>query len=249
MKRSIKSFVVRSSLLAAALLVAFAAASAHAAAITWGAAVTIGTNGDSDVLNTGSTLYAYDFSSAQTVHSVNFVYATGTYSGANIYTIGSDITLSDSTRALTINTSAYSHASGLTTAYGTMLQGAIYNSPVQTITVSLKNLVSGKNYAVQVWAEDSRATINRKDTLTSTGGNSVILNFNATSGTGGAGQYTIGTFTASGTTQDFTILGDVSSQLNAIQVRDLGVASVPTPAALPAGLGLLAFAATRRRRR
>ena len=38
---------------------------------------------------------------------------------------------------------------------------------------------------------------------------------------GGVGQYSVGYFTAGGTTQSFTNLSAVSSQFNALQVRDV----------------------------
>ena len=75
---------------------------------------------------------------------------------------------------------------------------------------------------MQVWVHDNRGSIPlRSETLTS-GANTVSLTYNSPGSTAGAvGQYVIGTFTADGTSQSFTLLGGASTQLNALQVRDV----------------------------
>ena len=80
-----------------------------------------------------------------------------------------------------------------------------------------------------------------RGTLTSTGGNSVTLDYNyadTSNADGGVGQYSIGTFTADATTQSFTITGvagtgngaGASAQLNALQLRDVTAAAPSAPA-------------------
>jgi autotransporter-associated beta strand protein len=85
-------------------------------------------------------------------------------------------------------------------------------------------------YAVQVWVNDNRNSptnlYDRQVRVTGGGGNSVDLDFNVQNAAGGVGQFTIGRFTADSTTQTFTMLGlntstGPSSQVNAIQLRDI----------------------------
>lgn len=87
-------------------------------------------------------------------------------------------------------------------------------------TVTLSKLIAGHTYAVQIWVNDSRAASNRFETVTSRS-NGVKLEHNSTDTVGGVGQYTIATFTADATTSTFTLKGNASSQLNAIQLRDV----------------------------
>jgi hypothetical protein len=68
--------------------------------------------------------------------------------------------------------------------------------------VTLHNLSTGQFYTVQVWVNQSYYGAGFADTLSTTGGNSVTLQFQTGGGsTGGLGQYAIGTFTASGPTE------------------------------------------------
>ncbi len=94
------------------------------------------------------------------------------------------------------------------------------------MTITLNNLVAGQQYQIQVWVNDSRSggTTNRTETLTDAYGNTVTLAYNSTYAAGGVGQFAIGTFTAATTNQSFTMYGAASTQLNAIQVRDLTLA-------------------------
>ena len=54
-------------------------------------------------------------------------------------------------------------------------------------------------YEVQVWHQDARAGLGWTKTLSSVGGNSVVVNKNVPNLGGGVGQYSIGTFTANAT--------------------------------------------------
>jgi MYXO-CTERM domain-containing protein len=60
------------------------------------------------------------------------------------------------------------------------------------------------------------------------------------------GQYAIGTFVASSSSQTLRLWGNESGQINAIQVRNLGV--IPEPASLVMGLMGLSLIVGRRRR-
>jgi autotransporter-associated beta strand protein len=190
--------------------------------LLWGAPATIA--GDSDVVANGGLLYAYnDANTATLVNGVAF--AAGNSSSA----FGSDVSMSgnSSFSPTAFGSGTGSPWSGLSSAYQTTLKGGAYTSNNGTQTVTLKNLLIGHPYLVQIWVNDNRSLAsNRTETVTSSGGNTVTLDYNNTSANGGVGQYTIGTFTASATNQTFTLAGVLpaggnSAQLNAIQVRDL----------------------------
>ena len=98
--------------------------------------------------------------------------------------------------------------------------------------MTLNGLTSGHAYTVQIWVNDSRGGYQyRYESVTSTGGNSVTLYFAPNSNSAGAvGQYVVGTFTASGTSQAFSVNGNAVVQINAISVRDNGLGVfTPTP--------------------
>ena len=199
------------------LVLGLATSSGFAAPITWGTATTI--SADANVSTTGTFKYAYHWNSTnQTVNGVTFVGTT------SITTGGSDVGLAGFDSHHPAFTSTSTPFNDLSTAYKATLAGSPYNSGA-TATVTLKNLTIGKQYAVQVWIEDARAEPNnRSATLTSSGGNSVALDFNLTNADGGVGQYSIGTFVADAVTQTFTIVPagtSKSAQLNALQVRDI----------------------------
>ena len=186
------------------------------AAVTFSPPATIA--GDSDVYTAGTLLYAYDQSgTAATVNGVPF-----TAAGCNAI-FGSVTTTFN---ACTYN--AYGAGTGapftsLSSGYQTVLEGGIFNGAVP-VTVALGGLTSGHTYAVQIWVDDSRNGYSegtRYETVTSGGGNTVTLWYNPTGALGGLGQYTIGIFTASGTVQSITLTGNNSTQLNALQVRDI----------------------------
>jgi hypothetical protein len=130
--------------------------------------------------------------------------------------------------------------SGLSTDYKTILGSGAYANLPPSITVSLNGLTNGQDYEVQWWTNNS-ANITPQfgggftDT-TATAFNTVTLDANTTNTVGGLGQYAIGTFTASGTTQAFLLSetsGGFNPLINAMQVR-----AVPEPT-----LSLLGIAA------
>ncbi len=188
--------------------------------LVWNPPVTIA--GAADIATNGTLLYAANNSGVSA--TVNGV----TFAGVNSDTAwGPGITLGSGWTATT--TSAYAGGasapwSNLPGPYQTMLQGGVWNYGGPA-TVTVNNLVAGHPYLVQVWVNDSRAggTTNRTETLTDAFGNTVTLAYNNTYAAGGVGQFATGTFTAAASTQSFTILGNASTQLNALQVRDLAV--------------------------
>lgn len=171
----------------------------------------------SDVYTTGSLLYAYGFNAA-TVNGVTF-----SSDSASATALGSDVALSGFSSK---NTTVFIPSAAATAlgGYGTLLKGGIYKSATSAM-VTLKNLTAGRRYAVQIWIVDARSNGEKRYAVVD---GAVTLRFK---GEGGLGMYAIGTFVASGTTQavKFTFGADeggaVSSQLNALQVRDLGTVS------------------------
>jgi autotransporter-associated beta strand protein len=202
------------SLVAAAAAV-LAGHDSQAASINFGPATTIA--GDSDVFNLGSLNYALDWAnSTQTVNGVTF---TGTNSATPA---GGNVTLagigSNSTTAFNSGTAPFST---LSAAYKAMLIGAEFNGGAAG-TVTLGNLVTGHVYATQYWANDPRPIAGRLVVVSSTGGNSVVLNYSTANIAGSPGQYTVGGFTADATTQVINLASSGgSTQINAIQVRDV----------------------------
>jgi len=207
----------------------------NGSSIIWGTNVTI--SGDADVYNGGTLLYAYDWANNNT--TVNGVAFTGTTSAnpgnVSISGIGG-------------NYGAYSSSSApfsnLSAAYQNILKGAEYGSGNPTATMTLNNLTAGHVYAVQVWVSDPRGggTVGRTETFASY--NQVTLAYNVPPATGGVGEYSIGVFTATGSSQTFSFTASNSSgstQINALLVSDvtgIGFQPVnPSPAASAFSVG------------
>ncbi len=210
----------RRAILATTIAALFAAHAAHAAPITWSAATTIA--GDADVITAGLFGYGYDFANlATTVNGVAFT-------GSNSFTaLGTDVTLAGFAAT---NTTAFGSGAGnpfalLSAAYRNLLRGGTFTNgtPVPTATVTLNNLTIGRTYAAQVWVNDNRAgaTATRTETISSPGGNTILLDYDSTNAAGGVGQFSVGLFAANAATQAFTLLGNASSQMNALQLRDV----------------------------
>ena len=204
------------TLLAAVTALSTAVLTTHAQ-ITWQTPVNI--TGDSDVTNAGTFVYSYDYAAlTEIVNGVTFLGASSANAGGNV---GTTLT--------TFNTTAFTSAAtpfaALSPAYQAMLIGSAYASSASSFTVTLSNLVTGHEYLVQFWVNDPRSgsTTTRQVTLSSTGGNSVVLAYNYGQTAGDPGQYAVGLFVASGSTQSFTLVGTTGSvpQMNALQVRDL----------------------------
>ena len=83
-------------------------------------------------------------------------------------------------------------------------------------------------HQVALYVVDWDNYFGRSETVTS--GSSVTLTYNSTGAAGGVGQYAIVTFTPTGTTETITLLGNASSQINALQVRD--ITGINTPLAI-----------------
>ena len=201
------------------------AANSFAASITWGTPATI--TGDTDVATNGVALYAYYVPSSSggggAVTAVNGVSFTAVW---NVSTWGAGVSLSGLNGTYSpfgAFTSTNTPFSNLSSAYKTVLAGAVDATGGTAATITLNGLVIGHNYTVQFWVNDPRGGYGRTEIIGST---SAKLVYESPNAAGGAGAYAIGTFVADGTSQSFTITGNnatsPSTQLNAIQVRDNG---------------------------
>lgn len=226
--------LIKQVMIRLALILSFAtgACTAFGAGITWQTPTTV--VGDTDVSTAGTLVYAYNCSgSASTVNGVTFASGT-TSSGA-----GANLSFSPSFGG---NWDGFGSTSNpfnaLSTAYKVLLANSRWlDTSGASVTITMSNLTAGRSYAVQFWVNDSRSST-RTETLTSTGGNTVTLAYDSTQSAGGVGQFSIGTFTASGTTQAFTVTqvgGANNVQLNAIQVRDITITKAPAGTDLTAG--------------
>jgi hypothetical protein len=194
------------------LVLLLALSNLRAATITWGTNETV--SADSDVFTNGTLQYAYDWDGVNaTVNGIAFTGTSITNGGVNV-----------SLNGIGSNSHAYTSASApfstLSTAYQNILAGGEFGGAVNA-TVILNNLTVGHSYAVQVWGNDPRggSEAGRTDAVSS--GNVVTLAYNVPANTGGVGQYTIGVFTASTSSQTFILLGGASTQLNALLVSDV----------------------------
>jgi hypothetical protein len=232
------------------------AAKAAPPPIVWGSAQTV--SGDSDVSTTGSLVYAYTFGGtaappSATVNGVTFSPFTIPGGIVTSTTVGS-VSLSESPGNLFGSNSFGSSSapfSALSTDYKAILGSGAYADLPVSITVSLGGLTSGQDYLVQWWTNNASNTTpvfgGGFTNTTATAFNSVTLDANTTNTVGGLGQFAIGTFTASGTTQAFLLSetsGGFNPLINALQVR-----AVPEPALTLLGCAVAAAGGLALRRR
>jgi autotransporter-associated beta strand protein len=202
----------------------------RASSITWSTPVAIA--GDTDVSTAGVLAYAYCWSgTSTTVNGVNFTGTTSASSG------GANVTLS----GFGNNYSSYlgSGSASFSTAYQNMLAGADWNGSASA-TITFNNLTVGHTYVAQFWVGDWRSyNTSRNETIKGSASDNMAPTLNYQVGTSGSGSFAIGTFTASGTTQTFTLTPGGSSpsvQINALQLRDLTSAASPVTWNSPAAI-------------
>ena len=226
-------------------LIGFAASTAQAT-IIWGAAQNVA--GDTDVSTSGTLLHAY----AGQDTTVNTVPFTRVYGGTNG---GGTTSLTSGTSSMGIDTLTtiggnvyhsytFAPATGVVSdAYRKLLGGGpLTNSAPSTWTYTINGLTNAKDYQVQVWVNCSIVG-SFGESLDGT----TVLNSNVSSG---KGQYALGTFHATGTSQSFTYASSpgtsVFNLLSAIQVRE-----VPEPSTIVllgmGVMGLLAYAWRKRK--
>jgi lysophospholipase L1-like esterase len=181
--------------------------------VTWGTAHNI--TGDSDVLKTGTLVYAYAFGNAgATVNTVPFT--LGNVDGG-----GTDVTFGYASASY--SGAYFGPDAGLSTAYNTILTGA--NWTYTAFPLTLNHLTPGINYTVQVWSNNNNPNTGTTD-YTSLDGAVHLLGKMA--GNGDRGQYATGTFTASGTSQVIAVGGTPQELINALQVRTAPDPGIPT---------------------
>ena len=227
--------------------------------IVWGSPQTV--SGDSDIDTTGSFVYAFTFGGTSappstTVNGVTFSPFTIPSGIITSATVG-NVIISESPGYLFGSNSLGSVSapfSGLSSSYQSLLGTGAYADILDNITVTLNGLTSGQQYRLQWWTSDAAlqppaGAGGSFTNTTATAVNSVTLDANTTNAVGGLGQFAIGTFTASGTSQSFTLAetsGGINPLINALQVR-----AVPEPSTYAmalAGLACSGYTMFRRRR-
>jgi autotransporter-associated beta strand protein len=189
---------------------------ARAATITWVGPTTIAIN--TDINTNGASVFAYTGGPAANVNGVPFT-QTIAASLNNHYLQLNGLT---GYSANAFNTTSNNFAA-LSAEYRNGLIGGAFDTGGNLATITLKNLVVGRNYTVQFWINDPRIgdSATRYAFLN---GTATEIHYNNTDLVGGVGAYVTGTFTADAVTQSFTLdgattLGTASTQLNAIQLR------------------------------
>lgn len=220
------------------------AAASCQAAITFQSAVTVSSS--SDVSTAGSLVQALSFAASTTVNGVGFSGPNVQAGSGSPYTNG----IFEFNGATNLNDFAFGAGSGnpwntLTANYQNLLSGGIFLGGLGgfggSFTVNLNSLTVGQDYLVQFWVHDNRGGSIALRNQEVEGGNVSAMDFNISDEEGGVGQYVIGTFTASSSSESFRIIGDINSppQLNAIQLRTIPEPSSALLSAAAAGLLVL----------
>jgi hypothetical protein len=197
-------------------------------------------SGDTNVSTTGTLDRAYTFGgTATTVNGVAF--SVFPNSSADTATFASH-------PGNPYGGGASNPYGSLSSSYQTLLSGGYYTdgtANATTASITLNNLISSRNYQIELFVDDSRGGASAARTE-SIDGQTVAYDVGDTAG--GLGQYLVGTFAASGTSQtiNFADLGAADVQINALELR-----AAPEPASLAffaaGALGLLACRRTNRR--
>ncbi|MBX3742278.1 MAG: hypothetical protein KF712_14900 [Akkermansiaceae bacterium] len=248
---------IRTAILSACIL---SLASVSQGAITWQAAQNI--TGDSNVSINGTSLYAYNFTTAAGTTQVNGVQFTNsnTFSVAGAYNFDF---LSPSTGRATAADS--SHTSGVFTTLSSSYQallgqsirstggsgsGVANDAAFNAYALTLNGLTAGIVYEVQVWISDSRSNdpailgLGHLDR----GAGGPLVDYNVGNTAGNLGQHVIGTFTATSTSEDFVFDAYAAPTANVALLNAFQVRIIPEPsAALLAAAGLFAGISRRRR--
>ncbi|MCL1921964.1 MAG: SUMF1/EgtB/PvdO family nonheme iron enzyme [Kiritimatiellaeota bacterium] len=182
----------------------FVSCACIAGQVTWKGAWEI--KGDRGVRTDGKLCYAYAASGAEA--AVN---------GVAFKAFGEGAAVAAKSRDGGSFGSANKTSDAFTTAFRDVVKGAFWQDG-EPVTVTLKQLTQGKHYLVQVWVNDSRGLANSR-TAVLDGGKTVLSHNKGAEGS--AGCYALGVFTADGAEQSFTVKGNISSQVNALQVREI----------------------------
>ncbi|MCW1925686.1 PEP-CTERM sorting domain-containing protein [Luteolibacter arcticus] len=235
---------------------------AHSAVITFSSQTFRQTNestpADTTWVTTAGTLYGAKNIGGVTT-TVNGVTFTGV-SGSSVNGGNGALSQPNVAWSIAVGSSFFSEGGG--NSANNFLDSGGYNSGAQALQFS--SLTVGNTYAVDMVFADTRAALNGRyvnvsgtvvSGVTLTDYGIGITNQQYAFGTGDAGFLVIkATFVADTVTQDFSIRGfnanatNSGGQLNAFQIRNLGV--VPEPCtSLLGGFGMLALLQRRRRDR
>lgn len=228
------------------------AASAYGqATITWGTAQQI--SGDTDVVTTGSLVAAYNLGdtgvTSTTVNGVTFApYVFPQYPAQSV-TLGNYAFVEDPDYLLSTDSAGYGSGAfaALSSEYKSLLVGFGGAGLPVTLTLTISGLTAGHEYLFEWWNNYSGSTSSNFDT-TATAGDSLSLDANVGNVQGNLGQYGIGTFTASGTTEDIAFTGSFGPAISAFQLRETTAVPEPSSYAMIAGLAVLGLVFLRRRK-
>lgn len=227
---------------------------ALAGSIVWGAPQSI--TGDSNVITAGTLVYAYNFGptsvTSATVNGVTFQAFGIPGGGASVSQDAVTIQEFPGSLFWGNQSSASNPFAGLGSGYQNLLSSNVTASSPDTITLTLGGLSAGAVYDFQWWSNRPTTPVY---STTALAGNSVMLSSNTYAGSeeGGLGQYAIGRFTASGTSQSIDFSGSYFfGSSNMPSINGFQVRLVPEPSTWvmgAVGLACAGWTVSRRRRR
>ena len=206
------------------------AATASAAPIAWGTPVNI--SGAADVSQAGTFvdgIEGWNGNSTLTIGDATFQQPIVTPPGSN----GTYSTPSGDIALTFTNSFSYGNFNSASSDYNSLVNENGNGGG----TATLSGLIPNATYQVEVWS----ATHDYGTTTTLD--NTVLLD-------GGTGQYVLGTFIATGSTQSFVYTGSDGSRISAVQLRELSPVAEPSTAMLATlgAVGLCAVGCWRRRK-
>ena len=216
-------------------LLAAAGPATFGSTVTWQSATDV--SGDSDVSTLGTLVSAYTLGASSTNITINTVLFTAVNTptqstGPSSVALGSDTISSDSIAGGNF----YGAPSGFSTAYQSLLNAAFFESnsnPAEPLVLTFNGLTPGQTYQFETWVNDTRTGVGVGTRTETVGAGNDVATLAYQTGTLGAGQFVLGTFTADSTgSQVMTYTGNADAQINAFQLR-----AVPVPE--PASLGLV----------
>lgn len=237
------------------------AATAQAATIAWtGGDIT----GDANVSTNGSLVFAINGNTGSaTINTVNTVpFESSTRAGATAAALAQSGSETISTTINNDHNDAFARAGlGGVDTIGELIVGGWWGAPSGNLaSITLSGLNVNEIYEIQLFTNDARGSRSNVFEMTLTNGVTADEAFrlqlnnspdNTDTGANEAGDWAIGTFVADSASQSFDLAGFNPGanggriQVNAIQLRSLGV--VPEPSSALLALIGLGFGLRRRR--